>query len=337
MVRNLQNRLWMRRRPGFTLVELLVVIAIIGILIALLLPAVQAAREAARRSQCSNNLKQLGLALHNYHDTYKSFPAGTLDAGNSVQMWGWQAFILPFIEQAPLHDQMGVTERRLRDILLDTSATGRVLLQTPISAFRCPSDTTEELLESLPGENNNDHGRHYKGGGVPNNFRAASCNYMGVCGLWNVGVRRQANGVLVVGDALSFKDITDGTSNTIAIGERDEYCWSGYWAGTRNARGNGPRGSDYILGHVHRRINDANNNVNNNSCLQAFSSKHPGGSQFALADGSVRFISETIQFNNPNISNYNNDHPTLNAAQLQQLGTYQRLGVRDDGQPLGEF
>src|SRR5688572_21241712 len=100
-----------RRPRGFTLVELLVVIAIIGILVALLLPAVQAAREAARRMSCGNNLKQISLGLHNYHDTYKAFPAGWFDFGgaaNNFESWGWSAMLLPFVEQQPLHDQMGV-------------------------------------------------------------------------------------------------------------------------------------------------------------------------------------------------------------------------------------
>jgi type II secretory pathway pseudopilin PulG len=105
-------------------VELLVVIAIIGILVALLLPAVQAAREAARRTECGNNLKQIGVALHNYHDTFRSLPPGTLywpAAGPSPngdnQMWGWSALILPFAEQGALHEQMRVTEWTLRQLL----------------------------------------------------------------------------------------------------------------------------------------------------------------------------------------------------------------------------
>src|SRR4026207_1557814 len=97
-------------RRAFTLVELLVVIAIIGILVALLLPAVQAAREAARRMQCGNNLKQIGLALHNYNDTYKVFPSGFMYHGIPTQeCWGWGALILPFVEQAPLHNQIQVS------------------------------------------------------------------------------------------------------------------------------------------------------------------------------------------------------------------------------------
>ena len=98
-------------RSGFTLVELLVVIAIIGILIALLLPAVQAAREAARRSQCANNLKQLALSLHNYSDTFKSFPP----AGITTNQLSWHVFVLPFIEQTSLHDQFSFVQGTFRD------------------------------------------------------------------------------------------------------------------------------------------------------------------------------------------------------------------------------
>src|ERR1041384_5348025 len=115
-----------RHRHAFTLVELLVVIAIIGILVALLLPAVQAAREAARRMQCSNNLKQYGLALHNYHDVYKSFPIGGIGgwAADHYYKLSWQARVIPFIEQAGIFSSIDFSKKNAADILVN----GRPLL-----------------------------------------------------------------------------------------------------------------------------------------------------------------------------------------------------------------
>ncbi|MEZ5952039.1 MAG: DUF1559 domain-containing protein [Planctomycetaceae bacterium] len=145
------------RSYAFTLIELLVVIAIIAILVALLLPAVQQAREAARRSSCKNNLKQIGLALHNYHDTYNTFPMGishhkagcALDAGDADGMyvafwderfgsWTWQAMLMPMLEQGTTYDQVGVGVREAHAALLD--ATRRGILATPVPSLNCPSD-----------------------------------------------------------------------------------------------------------------------------------------------------------------------------------------------------
>jgi prepilin-type N-terminal cleavage/methylation domain-containing protein len=132
-----------KSRVGFTLVELLVVIAIIGILVALLLPAVQAAREAARRSECTNNLKQIGVALHNYHDTHKMFPPGWIPqtgmpGGGSGYAWGWGTAILPFMEQASLPDQIQYGKITIYAAAGDPAILP--LMQTPIAPYRCPSD-----------------------------------------------------------------------------------------------------------------------------------------------------------------------------------------------------
>ncbi|HRX78605.1 MAG TPA: DUF1559 domain-containing protein, partial [Pirellulaceae bacterium] len=137
------------RVSGFTLVELLVVIAIIGILVALLLPAVQAAREAARRMQCGNNLKQIGLSMHNYHDTYKTLPPGYLMKRTSptvclpnLNSWGWGALLLPFMEQSPLHDKLKVGDISI----FQAGATPALLaaMNVSINSYRCPSDVAPD-------------------------------------------------------------------------------------------------------------------------------------------------------------------------------------------------
>lgn len=328
------------RLHGFTLIELLVVIAIIAILVSLLLPAVQQAREAARRTQCKNNLKQIGLALHNYHDIYNTFPIGAQDAGSNEEMWGWSASILPQIEQQNLAEQMGMGNRRLREVLADANL--RPILQTPLAAFVCPSDPSGELMDG--GRLNGGSGRNMRGnGGAPANFRVAKSNYIGSCGYNDVS-RRNSNGkrgVFQVGDNYKMRDITDGTSNTIAVGERTTFCASGAWCGNRNPRGGGPQGADYTLGRTSIPINLKDNR--NHWCTEGFDSAHTGGAQFLLCDGSVHFLSENIDYNlhrnatdrlrdgnGPNRTGWTS---TLNAS----LGVYQKLGNRDDGEVIGEF
>ena len=133
-------------KPGFTLVELLVVIAIIGILIALLLPAVQAARESARRSQCTNNLKQLALAAHNYISDYGHFPCGIRDDGNtSDEGWGWGVYLLPYTEFKDFYKELGVDKYMLKQAFGSVAGI-QVSLQTPLKLFRCPSDTTPDPM-----------------------------------------------------------------------------------------------------------------------------------------------------------------------------------------------
>ncbi len=202
-----------RRRSAFTLVELLVVIAIIGILIALLLPAVQAAREAARRIHCTNNLKQIGLAFHNYHDTHKCFPPSYVDSssGGGDEEWGWAVFLLPYVEQKPLFDQMRVSEIPLHTMLADANL--RDLIQTPLEAYLCPSDKVRDLV--LTTAQDATQGQDYFDGGsgsLPQGFQPAASSYAGSKG--HQDVLGNGRGAVPGKNTISFADITDGTSQT---------------------------------------------------------------------------------------------------------------------------
>jgi prepilin-type N-terminal cleavage/methylation domain-containing protein/prepilin-type processing-associated H-X9-DG protein len=330
-------RRWLR---GFTLVELLVVIAIIGILVALLLPAVQAAREAARRMSCSNNLKQFGLALHNYHDVNKTFPYGTnahIDPAWPTQFpKGSQMFkLLPFMEQSPLYDQVDFgtnVDTQMANLGYGLRGWGNLNPQTDqqdLGIFRCPSDDFDRLPDvsmsnyapsmgnqnmpdggRCPGLNGNDFGTAPAGHGDS----GRACNGNTVSGVFD----RFCWGA-------KLRDITDGTSNVIAMGECRPLCadhsqyhpWShhnAYWLATvapinwptcRNEQG----GKDDSTGGAE----DCNHFRTWNMSM-GFKSRHPGGAQFVLCDGSVQFIPETIDYM-----------------------TYQRLGDRRDGNPVGEW
>lgn len=327
-----------RTRRAFTLVELLVVIAIIGILIALLLPAVQAAREAARRAQCSNGLKQIGLALHNYHDTNKCLPPATMTSGSH----GASCFvrILPFMEQMPTYEQLSAvgfgnqTNYWLGSGSANTALIKVILEKTTVSAYRCPSSPmaetrsvggTEQMVPSyvlISGSNahqstdhNGQNGGHCSAGGI----------FPG-----NLGIK--------------FRDITDGTSNTLAVSEQSSwngdrrsydtaFSTSGPWMGGKNSRipkGDGTWSSSGSHGsgasttdmrcYGHTTVRQAPNPPQYvayhqaNRCNTPLLSQHPGGVQGLLGDGSVRFISETVQ-----------------------LTTLRNLADRDDGNPLGDF
>lgn len=331
------------KRRAFTLVELLVVIAIIGILIALLLPAVQAAREAARRSQCSNNLKQLGLAMHNYHDTFKSFPSGYIAgygancwAAGNQSSWGWGSLILSFVEQSALSDSLTPGAFRLSDALTAGGPFDRVaFLQTPIAAFRCPSDQADETNEGgygLPDSagtivasatsnymgNNTSHKWH--GGGRLQGYE------VGQSGQWGgLTAANEPNGLFWRASDVKMRDIVDGTSNTICVGER---AWEIAGTNSNSVRCNAGvvHGTYTSNEQLSIRTNLAAGSVGINypsgECNYGFSSPHPGGIQVVLCDGSVRFISETI------------DH---NWGTTAIDSTFEYLLARNDRQSVGEF
>ncbi len=335
-----------KRDGGFTLIELLVVIAIIATLVAILLPAVQQAREAARRSTCKNNLKQLGIAIHNYHDTYNLLPALSYDneinGGDEARhaSFGWSVFLMPFMEQSAAYDAVSPgTPQRLHQAVNDTNKLR--VMQTPMASFRCPSDA---------GPQTNGHYKINNGSGDDaNDVELATTNYLAVNNSERVA-RNNANGAFVSAGVpgnppqnqiyrRAFRDITDGLSNTLFVGER-AYLLEGVelgagvlWGHTGNCdvydSANG-----YINGYImvaasgRPPINELNNTngVGGNAVdgRQGFSSLHKGGSQFVLGDGAVQFISENIDWR------VLGDGGVINS-------TYERLVNVSDGQPIGEF
>lgn len=272
------------RSPAFTLVELLVVIAIIGILVALLLPAVQAAREAARRTSCTNNLKQLGIALHNYHDTHKSLPPGWigLDPNSARPLaegepgWGWASMLLPFLEQSSVAERLIDYTRPITDSV-NVGARGHVL---PL--LQCPSDDLPPYF---------DLERAGSPGQVLVNLPTAS--YIGVFGSEEIEVCEGlpvgnvclGNGVFQHLVSVRFAQITDGLSYTYLVGERASRFGDSTWLGVVS-------GGDETLARVLGVADHAPNSQGGH--LDDFSSEHPTGTNHLLGDGSVRLVQESI-------------------------------------------
>lgn len=291
-------------KRGFTLIELLVVIAIIAILIALLLPAVQQAREAARRSTCKNNMKQLGIALHNYHETHRIFPQMQVenirnlvyDPPNAESYLGWNVMLLPFMDQTNIYNQINMNGP-WRESVTPYTVAQLSLFQTPIASLACPSDPAD--------------GRN------PNVGNFGKSNYVGLYSCYRLlpgtttisGVTSAWNNH----EAKNMKSFRDGLSNVLLLGERTtEGGYSGaVWPGS-NAVNNATSGnygsweyhtavvrtfqgwstaSDQALSSYYM-INGKSNTGSINAW--GLSSSHEGGCHFLLGDGAVRFISENV-------------------------------------------
>jgi prepilin-type N-terminal cleavage/methylation domain-containing protein len=306
-----------RSSRGFTLIELLVVIAIIAVLVALLLPAVQQAREAARRAACQNNLKQVGIALHNYHDEFRVLPYGWDTHGT-----GWTAMILPQLDQSPLYNTLSFRESDDWDV---NGSANEAACGTYLEVLRCPSMSQPD---------------HVNNQGIPNRVPVS---YRGNAGLPSsddadpIGIpgsasleERDLDGVFYGCRCLNFRDIRDGTSNTIFIGESAtdvNFTKDGetmdYWAigspeidlclcdgGAAGTEFSEFVGSALVVMNA-RSVNPA---LSGMLMEMSFGSYHEGGAQFLLGDGSVRFVSENID-----------------------QSVYRALATRNGKEPIGEF
>ncbi|MFH1266895.1 MAG: DUF1559 domain-containing protein [Planctomycetota bacterium] len=300
-----------RTRTGFTLVELLVVIAIIGILIALLLPAVQAAREAARRAQCTNNMKQLGLALHNYHDTFKCFCPSSISKGWAVNAGGNDpmtlnlnglVLLLPYLEQSALYDKYDFKQAASDYMGLQpggplmgdpvTSGNADVISQR-VAAFTCPSDAGDPLLPASGGY-------AIKGSGGPRGVKTC----YDFCGrgvyhyyyhnYWKRYCKTNTTIAPMFGEnsATKFRDVKDGTANTFAMVERTYDVYNG------DCSAWGYRAYVMVPPDIRYGLNRWPRSTNPGRRGQLgdwywAGSLHPGGLNFLMADGSVQFVSET--------------------------------------------
>lgn len=291
------------RKHGFTLIELLVVIAIIAILIALLLPAVQQAREAARRSTCKNNLKQMGLALHNYHDTHRVFPPATINAGlsycdrvhgvgNTLLNHTCYQMILPFIDQAPLYNQFNwaISSGQANH---GTECTGAPtaspsnqysVVTSNLPVFLCPSDPGTQ-------QNSSTSGPYHAGPGWRTSYGVANYTTGGAARSWKANTST-LKGTMGPNGAAKFRDIKDGSSNTMILCEtqlnKTSTSYGPYWNVATHTFFVMPGVNNYTLNHDW----DGATTSSIKQYAWGAGSFHVGGGHILMADGAVRFLSE---------------------------------------------
>jgi prepilin-type N-terminal cleavage/methylation domain-containing protein/prepilin-type processing-associated H-X9-DG protein len=351
-------------RAGLTLIELSVAIAILGILVALMLPALSATREAARKTQCSNQLRQIGIGLHAYHGLYSKLPPGyvaDLTNGRDGKGWGWGAILLPFIEQRTLTDRLNTTRRSLDVVAADPDLAP--FLKSHVDLYQCPSDLGDGLSHrfrsiivsaQVPDENSSTQQASRELGrtqtvlahlvvpppplppppnlefkveptvSIPSPVRIAKSNYVGSFGSHWKAQRKdwgdadfQGNGLFGRNSGLRISKIIDGTSQTLAVGERSLRNYAAVWAGGNSWQGCGFSDNQMVLGTAFFPINDSpiRENIDCDGRGSAnFSSYHYGGTNFLFADGSVHFLSQQID-----------------------LDVFRNLAQRDDGESVGDY
>ena len=338
------------RRHAFTLIELLVVIAIIAVLIALLLPAVQQARESARRTQCKNHLKQLGLAMHNYHDVFLLFPPGAVDGiGNGTQRYSFLIGLLPYMDQAPRYGALSANFKTSTGGGLlspwDTSAAA-TYFKPDIPGLICPSDPMPEVRNESP---------------MVNNYR------VNVGDTLNDNNGTTTRGMFAFRSSFRLADILDGSTNTILMAESvkggsrvnerlggvslavtgttPQDCWNllvgNVMTGTLRANFRPPGGRAFD-GRAYFSYFTSAVAPNGPTCQSAngdgawghipATSRHTGGVHVLLSDGTVRFVNENIDAGSRTAA-----APAGNSGVVTPYGVWGALSTRNGGEPVGEF
>lgn len=304
--------------------EAVVAFSVVATLMANSVPALMKAREAARRAECKNNLKRYGLALHNYHDTFNSFPpAFVVRNWNSAQQqgFGWNSMLLPYFDQAQLYTKLagrypnptGLNGGGLIEAAQNQASLAA--METEIPGFRCPSDV-------LPAKNS------FRGGWPTSNYsgNAGTIPFPRIVtgtltdywpgqipGPRQNGTTRldpkvqKFDGIFAINSSVGIRDITDGTSNTLLVGERGASSLGGIWVGVTAAS------------HENDVISEVSHSSRLNQSMTSFSSHHAGGLHFLLCDGAVRWTNDSID-----------SRPTGS----QPMGVLQKLGHRTDGNPV---
>ncbi|MCA8984565.1 MAG: DUF1559 domain-containing protein [Planctomycetaceae bacterium] len=292
-------------RTGFTVMELAITCAILATAFTLVLPAVQRARVQSRSSQCKNNFKIIGLALHNYYDTYNTFPPGWIRKtpyAQSPSAFGWQVSILPFVEQGQLFDELyGHMSYPFEAGAFDRP--DRKLLEQPLAVFRCPADTTGEPNTMRGRWGTSNYSGNFGSDPIPRLLPLTGSMY------WPGAESTPTStpGLFSWNSSTRFRDIVDGSSNTFLVGERALSSSAGIWPGVRSNSAETDAVTDTSPG------NEINSGPN------AFSSQHKGGSHFVFCDGAVFFINEKIA--------------SRGTGAREAEGIYQNLGNRQDGHP----
>ncbi len=297
------------KKRAFTLIELLVIASTTALLLAVAMPGILQARQRAREESCKNNMKQLALAMHNYHDVFNTFPPAWCarhTEADSQSWYGWQSFLLPYIEQAPLYNAIDyrtpewtTSPPKLRG-RGQTAAQEIPRIELPI--YLCPQDSTGGTNPFRDGYGTSNYSGNFGTELLPRWYESGSEQF------WPGGVPTptKGNGIMFVNSKIGFRDITDGSSNTVMMSERSALSGAGIWAGVRSNR------------HENDVMTDMNHLSGLNKSFAGFSGRHDGKVNINLCDGSVRLVNEDID-------------SSIDGGVLQALGT------RNGGEVVGDF